>query len=192
MTTTRTRTLGVLLAAGSGSRFVEKSHKLLAPLRGQPVIAHSLASLRSAALGEVVVVTGAVDLSAHLEGLTALQNPDWATGQRSSVLCALDYAEEHSYDAVVIGLADQPFIESSAWQAVAASDARIAVATYDGIRGNPVRLDRSVWNLFRATPGEPDAGARALMHMHPELVREVACKGISADIDTTGDLTQWT
>jgi molybdenum cofactor cytidylyltransferase len=137
-------------------------------------------------------VTGAVDLSAHLEGVSALQNPDWATGQRSSVLCALRYAEEHSFDAVVIGLADQPFIEPSAWQAVAASDAPIAVATYNGARGNPVRLDKSVWDLFRETSGEPDAGARALMHMHPELVREVACKGISADIDTTEDLTQWT
>ena len=192
MTRRRTHILGVLLAAGAGSRFVEKNHKLVAPLRGRPVIAHSLSALRSAGLDEVVVVTGAVDLSDHLEGVTALYNPDWATGQRSSVLCALTYAREHSYDAVVVGLADQPFIDASAWQAVADTNAPIAVATYDGIRGNPVRLDKSVWDLFHETTSEPDAGARTLMHMHPELVREVACKGISADIDTTEDLAQWT
>ena len=192
MTRARTRTLGVLLAAGAGSRFVEKSHKLLAPLRGQPVIAHSLAAVRSAALDDVVVVTGAADLGPHLEGVTALYNPLWATGQRSSVICALTYAAEHSFDAVVIGLADQPFIEPEAWRALADCDAPIAVATYDGIRGNPVRLASSVWGLLTATDSDPDAGARTVMHLHPELVREVACKGISADIDTTEDLEQWT
>lgn len=192
MTEAHTRTLGVLLAAGAGSRFVEKSHKLLALLRGQPVIAHSLAAVRSAGLDDVVVITGAVDLGALLDGVTALHNPLWATGQRSSVISALTYARAHSFDAVVIGLADQPFIEPSTWQAVAGCDAPIAVATYDGVRGNPVRLDSSVWDLFVETDGDPDAGARTLMHLHPELVREVACKGISADIDTTEDLKQWT
>lgn len=192
MTAQRTRILGVLLAAGAGSRFVEKKHKLEAPLRGRAVIEHSLASLRTAGLDGVVVVTGSADLSNHLEGVTALHNPDWATGQRSSVLCALQYAHEHSYDAVVIGLADQPFVDPTAWQALAATDAPIAVATYDGVRSNPVRLDKSVWDLFRSTKGDPDAGARSLMHLHPELVREVACKGVSADIDTTEDLEQWT
>lgn len=192
MTSRRTHILGVLLAAGAGSRFVEKNHKLLASLRGRPVISHSLSALRSAGFDEVVVVTGAVDLSHLLEGVTALHNPDWATGQRSSVLCALAYAREHSFDAVVVGLADQPFIDPSAWKMVAASDAPVAVATYDGIRGNPVRLDKSVWDLLEEVTAEPDAGARTLMHLHPELVREVACKGISADIDTTEDLKQWT
>lgn len=192
MTSRRTHILGVLLAAGAGSRFVEKNHKLLASLRGRPVISHSLSALRSAGFDEVVVVTGAVDLSHLLEGVTTLHNPDWATGQRSSVLCALAYAREHSFDAVVVGLADQPFIDPSAWKMVAASDAPVAVATYDGIRGNPVRLDKSVWDLLEEVTAEPDAGARTLMHLHPELVREVACKGISADIDTTEDLKQWT
>ena len=192
MTKVRTTTLGVLLAAGSGSRFTAPSHKLLAPLRGSTVVAHSLSALQSAHLDGMLVVTGAADLSSALQGVPTVHNAQWAGGQRSSVECALRYASEHSYGAVVIGLADQPFITPEAWRSLAESDAAIAVATYDGKRGNPVRLDASVWPLFFTSPGDPDSGARTLMHLHPELVREVACKGNSADIDTTEDLSKWT
>lgn len=191
MTKAHTTTLGVILAAGSGSRFVAPEHKLLAPLRGKPVISHALQAAQEA-LAHVVVITGAADISALLHGVPAVHNPDWATGQRSSVECALRYAREHSYDAVVIGLGDQPFISPEAWESLADSDGAISVATYNGERGNPVRMHSSVWDLFFDTPGKPDEGARALMHLHPELVREVACKGVSADIDTPEDLSQWT
>ncbi len=192
MTKVRTTTLGVLLAAGSGSRFDAPEHKLVAQLRGTPVITHSLAALNEAGLDAILVVTGSADLARYLHGVPTMHNPHWATGQRSSVECALTYAREHSYGAVVVGLADQPFITPQCWKSVAESDAAIAVATYDGVRGNPVRLDASVWDLFSNAPGDPDSGARSLMHLHPELVREVACKGNSADIDTTEDLSKWT
>lgn len=192
MTKQRTTTLGVLLAAGSGSRFHAPEHKLAATVHGKPVIAHSLAALLEAHLDGVLVVTGAAEFPEVLQGVPTVQNAQWATGMRSSVECALNYAREHAYGAVVVGLADQPFITPDAWQSVAQSDAAIAVATYDGVRGNPVRLDASVWDLFFDSPGDLDSGARTLMHLHPELVREVACKGNSADIDTTEDLSKWT
>ena len=114
------------------------------------------------------------------------------SGQRSSVLAAIAYASSHGFDQLVIGLGDQPFITKDAWHAVADADSPIAVATYDGIRGNPVKLTKGAWDLFIHSNGDPDAGARTIIHLHPELVMEVACKGNSADIDTTEDLSQWT
>ena len=187
----RRTTLGVLLAAGAGSRFEADHHKLLAPLKGAPVVSHALSAMVAAGFEECVVVTGSVALTGLLEGVTEVHNPDWATGQRSSVLAAIHYAQDHDFDSIVVGLGDQPFIETEAWQAVAEADSPIAIATYDGVRGNPVKMSSSVWELFRATEGDPDAGARTLIHLHPELVREVACKGNSADIDTTEDLSKW-
>lgn len=190
------RTLAVLLAAGAGQRFSGPTHKLLAPFRGAPLVTHALHAMKTAHIGDMAVVTGAVDLSEALEGssdaLTVLDNPEWATGQQSSVATALRFAQQHGYDDVVIGLGDQPFITPDAWQAVASTDGEIVVATYDGVRANPVKLAKSVWDEFLSLSTEPDAGARTLMHLHPELVREVACKGVSADIDTSEDLSQWT
>jgi CTP:molybdopterin cytidylyltransferase MocA len=148
--------------------------------------------MQSAHIGDIAVVTGAVDLSGLTEGLTVIHNPEWATGQHSSVATAVRFAQHHGYDAVVIGLGDQPFITSDAWRTVAETDGDVVVATYDGKRGNPVKLTSAVWDEFLAITAEPDAGARTLMHLHPELVREVACKGVSADIDTPEDLAQWT
>jgi molybdenum cofactor cytidylyltransferase len=185
-------TLGVLLAAGAGSRFSGPTHKLVTPMMEEPVIVHSLRALRDAQFADIVVITGSADLSDHLSGVTTVHNPEWATGQRGSVLCAIAYARHHLFDSVVIGLADQPFISSESWMRVASSESPIAVATYDGVRSNPVKLHSSVWDLFENTESPADEGARALIRLHPTLVSEVVCEGNYADIDTTEDVEKWT
>jgi CTP:molybdopterin cytidylyltransferase MocA len=146
----------------------------------------------SAGFEQCIAVTGSAPLTGLLDGVTEVHNPEWSTGQRSSVLTAIEYAQEHGFESIVVGLGDQPFIPTDAWQAVAETDSPIVIATYDDVRGNPVKLSSAVWELFRSTEGDPDTGARDLIRLHPELVREVACKGNSADIDTTEDLSTWT
>jgi molybdenum cofactor cytidylyltransferase len=184
--------LGVLLAAGSGTRFSGSQHKLLSQIEGQTIISRSLTAMASSGLDGYIVVSGALDLSNHIGDLEEVHNPEWKTGQRSSVIAAMNFARSHGYDAIVVGLADQPFLTSEAWNNVASSPSPIAVATYNGTRGNPVRLHSSVWDTFEDLEADPDTGARSLIHLHPELVREVACEGNSADIDTTEDLDTWT
>lgn len=183
-------TVAVVLAAGAGSRFSGPTHKLLAPLGPETVAGRAIGAARAAAIGPVIVVVGAVDLPSDVTaGCLVVRNPNWAEGQATSVQCAVTAARAHDADAVVIGLADQPFVTPDAWQAVASSTSPIAVATYDGVRGNPVRLHESVWSLLPVTG---DSGARDLIRLRPELVSEVACDGSSADIDTQEDLDSWT
>ena len=64
----------------------------------------------------------------------------------------------------------------------------LAVATYDGVRGNPVLLARSLW--AEANELEGDVGARQLMKRHD--VVEVPCDGTGSavDVDTPQDLEQ--
>jgi molybdenum cofactor cytidylyltransferase len=152
----------------------------------------ALEQAAAADLARTWVVIGAVDLvaaGALPDGFEVLVNDRWADGQATSLQLAISAAELAGLDAIVVGLGDQPLVPSSAWQAVAASRSRpIAVATYGGRRGNPVRLGREVWDLV---PSEGDVGARKLMRERPDLVMEVACEGDPIDIDTVEDLGAW-
>ena len=198
---TTPRTVAVLLAAGAGSRFSDIRHKLLSRLddQGPCVGARALGSALNANIGPVVVVTGALDVAALRvdrtfelllddPGAVIRHNPSWADGQSTSVHAGVEAAKEFGADAVVVGLADQPFITPEAWRTVANGLGSITVATYDGRRGNPVKLHASVWGLL---PASGDEGARVLMRSRPDLVVEVPCSGSPADIDTVEDLHQW-
>jgi molybdenum cofactor cytidylyltransferase len=179
----------VILAAGGGTRFEGTEHKLLAPFRGRPLVWWALAAAMGAGLDEVAAIVGAVDLGVALpDGVSVVENPDWASGQASSLQSATSWALGRQHDAMVVGLGDQPLVPSSAWAAVAGSASPIAVATFDGQRRPPVRLDRSVWSLL---PTSGDEGARVLMKERPDLVREVVCEGQAADIDNEEDLNRW-
>lgn len=186
-----------MLAAGAGSRYEGTGHKLSAELtepgsgRVSSVIERALGSAVASDVGPVIVVTGAVaDIvpASFADVVTIHHNPRWAEGQITSVRAGIEAARSIGATAVVVGLADQPFIAPSAWRAVADAPGPVVAATYDGRRANPVKLEAAVWDLLPATG---DEGARALMRVRPDLVREVACEGSPADIDTTEDLRRW-
>lgn len=183
-------TVAALLAAGAGSRFESTDHKLVAPLRGRPVWEWALAAVMDAGFDHVIVVTGALTLRIPSPAVEH-HNPRWRDGQATSVQVALAAADQLGASSITIGLADQPFIPSATWRAVAdaPADERIVIATYDGVPGpNPVRLSKEVWPLLPATG---DLGARDVIRAHPEWVSSVACLGSTADIDTLEDLDRW-
>lgn len=184
------RTGGIVLAAGGGTRFGGEAHKLRTPFRGRPLVCWAVDAAREAGLPVVVVVTGAVPLDDLLpDDVVVVRNDRWQDGIATSVRVGIGEASERGCEAVVVGPADQPLVPASAWRAVAAvEDAAVAVATYGGQRRNPVRLARAAWSLLPVTG---DEGARALMRGRPDLVREVACEGEPADVDTVEDLRAW-
>ncbi|HEY3142912.1 MAG TPA: nucleotidyltransferase family protein [Acidimicrobiales bacterium] len=181
----------VLLAAGGGARYRASGgpgHKLLASFRGRPVVEWALAHAVEADVGPVHVVVGAVDLPVPA-GVTVIRNPDWASGLASSLQLAVGVARRAGDDSVLVGLGDQPLVEAEAWRLVhAAPAAPLAVATYSGQRGHPVRLGSDVWPLL---PTAGDEGARSVLRDHGDLVVEVPCPGSPLDVDTREDLSRW-
>ncbi len=187
--------VAVVLAAGAGSRFTGEEHKLNSKIGGVTIIEWAVRAAHSANIGPVVLITGATrpDICDPDLRFVEINNPLWAAGQATSVQKGIEYARSTSASSVVIGLGDQPFITAASWRALARSASPIAVATYvdpDGSsrRGNPVKLDASVWD---ALPTDGDSGARELIRLRPELVEAIPCEGSPADIDTMEDLQRW-
>jgi len=182
---------GLVLAAGSGSRFGRP--KALVQFRGRPLVRHAVDLLAGAGLAPVVAVLGAAadEVRATVELPHSVVNDQWAAGMGSSLCCGLA-ALPDTAPAVVVALADQPLVGAAAvarlvtaWRAGAVA----AVGTYAGRPRNPVLLDRQVWpDVAAACAG--DAGARPWLRAHPELVTEVPCDGTGSayDIDTPDDL----
>ena len=184
----------VLLAAGEGSRFAGDQHKLLADLDGRPVLRWALDAAIGAGFDAVYLVWGAVRPDPALKGVDMLtsglrlvESTHWADGQAHSLRAGIDAVRADGHTAAVVGLGDQPRVGSPAWRSVGAAAGTIVVATFDGERRPPVKLDRSVWHLL---PEDGDEGARSLLRRRPELVLEVPCHGEPADVDTNEDLTR--
>ena len=184
---------GVLLAAGSGSRFGQP--KALVELNGQTLAERGVGLLRAGGADPILVVAGAVKLD--LDGTLTVDNPLWRTGMGSSLRAALQALDDAGQvGAVVVALADQPLVGPEAVTRLIAAyrdGATVAVAAYDGRPRNPVLLAREHWPEVIATAAG-DQGARAFLRSRPELVTLVECgdTGRPDDIDTPADLARIT
>ena len=181
-----------VLAAGRGARLATRTPKPLLVLRGQPLVRWALVAATGADLAPVLLVVGrarrAVARAAPV-GVDVVRARHWRRGIAHSLRAALDALEATAVTGVCVGLADQPLVGADAYRRLVAAHvdgARLAVATYQGTRGNPVLLDRSLWPDARTLRG--DVGARALMCRHD--VVEVDCTGTGdpSDVDTLDDL----
>lgn len=196
MSETDTRTLvgGVVLAAGTSSRFAA-GNKLLARVDGTPVIERVLSVARRSALDDVVTITGhesnaIIDAIAHLDVSTRV-NSEYATGQSTSVRSGIDVARDAGWDAATILLGDMPFVSPGTVDELVetyrTSDATIVAPRYEGERGNPVLFDQVHFETLAGVDG--DRGGRELVSNHAGTVFvETDDRGVRRDIDTEADL----
>jgi molybdenum cofactor cytidylyltransferase len=184
-------TAGLILAAGLGTRF--GGRKMLAQVRGRPMLQWVLDLSAEAELEPVIVVLGrdADDIEAALDWRheLRLRNPEPSRGISSSVSLGLEVLAES--DRVLVLLGDQPYLSVGQIGAIASSQTDptrpVLVPRYsNGQTGNPVLLERAAWRY--ASELEGDRGMSQLFERHPELVRYVDVEGENPDIDTTEDL----
>ncbi|MDQ2650230.1 MAG: nucleotidyltransferase family protein [Actinomycetota bacterium] len=177
----------MLLAAGRGSRFSGPRHKLNSLLEGRPLVEHALEAALLAELDATYLVVGAEPISAP-PGVIIVRNPRWAEGLASSLTAAIAAARQDGHEAIVVALADQPRVTADAWRTVSdRSDVAAVFASYDGRRGHPVRLHRSVWDLV---PASGDEGARRSLERAGVAIADVECSGSPFDVDTLADLAE--
>lgn len=184
---------GIVLAAGTSSRMGET--KQLLALRGVPLLQHALDAAAEAPLDEIIVVLGhdadeiRVALSLPDTARIAL-NPDYASGQASSLRTGLSAADPRSRAAVIL-LGDQPDMPTDVIRAVIHTYERtggpVVRARYGKHPGHPVLLDRSVWRQV-ATEASGDRGAGPVLERHSDWVIWAPIDGPPpAEVDTPGD-----
>jgi len=181
---------GVVLAAGTGSRF--GGTKQLARVDGRPLVLHAITALRDGGVDEIVVVTGhdADEVEAILpEDVRAVRNPSYRDGQATSLAAAL-HALDPATEAAVVLMADQPGVTghdvSTLIAGFRSTRARIVRLRYSNGPG-PALLSREVHAEAGHLHG--DVGARVLIASHPDWVEEVTVeRPAPPDIDLPGDL----
>jgi CTP:molybdopterin cytidylyltransferase MocA len=185
--------VGVLLAAGAGSRFGSGGPpKALRPFRGQPLLTWPLAALRDGGVDRVVVVLGAradeVAAGAELGGAQVVCCAAWSEGLSASLRAGVQAAASGGADAVVVVLADQPLLDARAVARLIAartpSHLDALRATYGGVPGHPTLLESSTFGTIEDLHG--DAGARTLLDDPATRVGLIACDGLGRpdDVDT--------
>ena len=104
---------GVVLAAGASTRMGQ--HKLLLPLRGEPLVRRVVGEVLRAGFDDVLVVAGYEHelVLRALEGLSVRSavNADYATGMGSSFRTAVGALT--GSDAAMFALADQPLLAAA-------------------------------------------------------------------------------
>jgi molybdenum cofactor cytidylyltransferase len=176
---------GLVLAAGASERF--GGAKQVAVLNGRPLLEHALLAMSGASLDRVVVTLGAhadeVADRVPLHGAEPVLCAGWQEGLAASLRAGVAALE--GCDAVAVVLGDQPLVSAEAIARVVSQRGRdeLAVrATYGGVPGHPVLLERTLLSRVNGLRG--DSGARDLLHGVP--LREVACDGLGSpdDVDT--------
>lgn len=195
------KTCAAVLAGGVSRRM--GSPKLLAPFAGGTLLDRALDAVYGCSADEVCVVTGAyhdvvtarVSQRHAAERVVVVRNDRWREGQASSVRAAVRHARARGCEALMLLVADQPFVGAGHLNALLTEydqgRAQAYLASNDHRHGNPCLFDQSLFDALLALEG--DEGARALFRSR----RDIAARHVHfdepylfEDVDTPADLAR--
>lgn len=179
----------VLLAAGRGSRF--GGNKLEALLGDTMLGLHAARTLAGMGCGHLFAVHDpghrALATALRANGYTLIGNEVPDAGLSHSLSLAAGAALVTDADALLICLADMPFVTAGHLQNLIAQGANQVIASTVGdVRMPPALFPRSFWPMLATLSG--DAGGRTLLR---DAVTVQGSPEMLADIDTRADLNHW-
>ena len=178
--------VGILLAAGEGTRF--GGNKLEAMFGDAMLGMHAARTLAEIGCSHLFAVHDPVNarLAAALaaEGFTLIDNAAPEAGLSHSLSLAVDAAFATDAAALLICLADMPFVTVMHLMAsIEMGDHHVVTSAVGDVRMPPALFPRDRWSILAAATG--DAGARSLLR---EAITIQGSRAMLADVDTRADL----
>lgn len=197
MTTAKSpRRIGAIVLAAGASTRLGLPKQLLAH-ENQPLVRRASVAALDAGVSRVVVVLGAhaaavASALSDLPSVTTAVNPNWERGLASSLAVGVSaIAADTLCDAVLVTLADQPFVDSSALRRMVAAfdeEHRIIASAYDGTIGVPALFGREHFDDLQRLTG--DHGAGSWLRSRRNEVTSLPLYSASLDIDSPSDLAR--
>jgi len=180
----------IILAAGQGRRFGQT--KQLMPWGETTILGATISQVKQSQVNEILVVTGhdaaAITSIASAHHIPTVHNPNYEAGELLSSLKTGVQALAETVSAVLVILADQPFIPPTVIDQLIASfkagTGQLIAPIYQGQRGNPVLIGQTLFAELLALP--PESAPRTLLQRHPDKLALVAVESeaILLDIDS--------
>ncbi len=180
---------GLILAAGESSRM--GTPKATLAYRGHTFLELIVQTLREGGLERIVVVLGhqAEDIQQQvkLEAAQVVVNPDYRSGQTSSLQAGLRALIADDLEAVLLCLVDHPAVSAETVRRIVATfrqrGAPVVIPTYRGRRGHPALIGRQVFDELLELAC--DAGADSVVRRYRPATQlvEVEDEGIVTDVD---------
>jgi molybdenum cofactor cytidylyltransferase len=184
------RPLAAAILSGGESRRMG-SPKALIPYRGTTFAGHLLDVVRHPRVGIIRVVLGAgaekIRGRLQLDPAVVVLNPDWPSGQLSSIQAAVRSLPKDETAGLVLCPVDHPIVSAElVAKLIAEFDSTgkpIVLPTYRGRRGHPVIFRSSLYDELLASALE--VGARQVVWAHQADVVEVPTeeKGIVLNLN---------
>jgi molybdenum cofactor cytidylyltransferase len=182
----------IILAAGEAKRMGKL--KQLLPLGQSTILEKTIENVVSSRVNETIVVLGyqaeKIIPKINSAPVKIIVNPLYQDGMSTSIITGL-MAVGAETDAIMLILADQPFIDSQVINHMLdeykSHNKGIVVPVHRGQRGHPVIISLRYKSELLNLKG--DIGAREVIPRHSEDVHEVkfGSPGITVDIDTEED-----
>ena len=189
--------VGVVLAAGRGSRFDPSGRrsKLTQAVDGVPMLGMTISSL-SEVLDEVIVVLRDDRHRHELEQLTDIFGaksvlcPDASSGMGHSLAWGISYVNAHyNCTGVLITLGDMPYVSTRSVTQLAGQIRKpsdIAALRFDGRIGHPVGFGSDYFASLGRLTG--DQGAKKILEQHKTVMIDTHDAGVLQDIDSPSDI----
>lgn len=193
----KSRVAVVVLAAGESRRYGQLKQLLPWGNQGGTLLTHAVDVALASQATQVVVVLGCQAEACRAvlgdRRVTAVVNPDWASGQSTSVRAGLAALPEGT-GAVLFHLVDQPGVTPAVMNALierhATTLAPVVWPEYEGRRGNPVLFDRFTFPELQNVTGDVGGKPVLLAYARANQVERVLVNepGVLLDIDSPQNL----